>query len=250
MAARPMAAALALFVFLSGPVAQAQTYAVDATYQARLIGIRVGSARIIGTVGDGSYNVRMEGSYRLLGMRGNFAASAQGSVSRNANILPASYVANGSGRTNWAAEVDFEDGHAVRSRVEPVPSPEEEVQRIPLSEKHLRSVFDPLSGILAQILRSSIEENPCQGSIPVFSGAVRFDVVMNARDRNEDGGGWNCVAVYRPIAGHDPRRSQERLGNGVTITFPPAQESKGDSRLPVRIEVPLRVGRLVIERVS
>ncbi|MFC5555369.1 DUF3108 domain-containing protein [Methylobacterium iners] len=220
---------------------------IDASYGARLAGVSVGQGRISGAVTASSYRVSISGRYSLLGFGGTFEAGANGAVAGGSRVVPESYRTTGSGRRTRTTMVTFQGGNAVDARIEPALDAEEKEGRVPLDDSHRRDVVDPLSGLVAQVLRASLGDDPCAGLARVFSGITRFDVSLAPAVSKPDGE-RTCQATYRPIAGHRADGSVAAAGRAITVAYPVARRA-GEARLPSRIEVPLAVGTLVIERV-
>jgi hypothetical protein len=239
-------AALAVAAGLAGPPALAQQ-SLDTRYTARLAGVPIGEARVRGTVAGSSYRMQVSGTYGVLGFRGSFMASAAGAVDGPAAVAPARYEATVEGRRTRRTTLAFAGSRVARAEIEPPLAPDEEAGRVPVRDEHRRGVVDPLSGILAGVLRAS-GGDPCRGLTPVFSGFSRFDVGLRPGETGSDGSRV-CEAIYRPVAGHRADRRVALAGSVIRVVFPPAP-APGGARLPSRIEVPLSVGTLVIDRAT
>jgi hypothetical protein len=165
-------------------------------------------------------------------------------------VIPARYRATGSGRTTRTTDIEFDAGTITRTVLDPPLSVSERSDRVPVSEQQLEGAVDPLSGFVDQILQATRDRDPCQGTVKVFSGLARFDVALGPRGSNRSDGILSCQAVYRPIAGHR-RSDSSTVDRPINIFFPAGATSSDEgARLPTRIEVPLWLGQLVIERSS
>lgn len=83
---------------------------------------------------------------------------------------------------------------------------------VPVKAEHLKSVLDPMSSILA--MTHGTGDDPCDRTIPIFDGKVRFNLVMSAkgeqRIKEEQPSGQPkalkvCKVKYVPLAGHKPK---------------------------------------------
>lgn len=232
--------ALTLLLASAAPAA-----ALDVRYRATVAGIPVGEGRLTGEVGRTSYDVTLAGSSGVAAWTTRFTTRATGAVS-GGRLVPARYVSTSDGRTSRTTTVTFAGGEA-RAVIEPPPDAAMNTGRVPLTDAHRRGVVDPLSGLIAQALAGATEANPCQGLTRGFSGWARFDVSLRPASAAADGT-LTCRVVYQPIAGHRPAAETRPTGEAITVSYGPGAEE--GLRLPRRIEVPLTIGSLVIQRVE
>lgn len=239
----PSRCLLAVMVLLAAPIpAKAQT--IDAVYRATLAGIPIGKGHLTGGLGAGAYTVRLKGEASLLTFSSRFEASSNG-ASNGARIVPARYLLKTEGSATRTIEVNFAGDRAATVSIEPQFNAADREGRLPIELPHLKEVLDPMSAAMTEILRASQSDNPCDGIIHVFTGSTRFDLAMTPGDPVP--GETVCRAVYRPIAGHKPSPSSRPVA--MTIAYPKVAKA-GEPRLPVRFEVPLPVGTIVIRRIS
>jgi hypothetical protein len=232
---------VAVLLFAPTPV-MAET--IDAVYRATLAGIPIGKARLTGGMGEGAYTIRLKGEASLLGFSSRFEASSNG-ASRGSHIVPASYLFKTEGSAARTIEVNFAGDRAARVSIEPQFSAADREGRLPIEVAHLKEVLDPMSAVMTEILRASQSDNPCDGIAHVFTGSMRFDLTFTSGD--PAAGEIVCRAIYRPIAGHKP--SPGNKPPAILIAYPKVAKA-GEPRLPVRFEVPLPVGTVMIRRTS
>jgi hypothetical protein len=232
---------VAVLLFAPTPV-MAET--IDAVYRATLAGIPIGKARLTGGMGEGAYTIRLKGEASLLGFSSRFEASSNG-ASRGSHIVPASYLFKTEGSTTRTIEVNFAGDRAASVSIEPQFSAADREGRLPIEGAHLKEVLDPMSAVMTEILRASQSDNPCEGIAHVFTGNMRFDLTLTSGDPTP--GEIVCRAVYRPIAGHKP--SPGNKPPAILIAYPKVAKA-GEPRLPVRFEVPLPVGTVMIRRTN
>lgn len=231
-----------LLLFATPMPAMAQTF--DAVYRATLAGIPIGKARLTGDVGADAYTIRLKGEASLLSYSSRFEASSNG-ASRGTRLLPASFLFKTEGSAARTIEVSFASDRAASVSIEPQLSAADQKGRLPIEPSHLQEVLDPMSAMMTEILRASQSDNPCEGIAHVFTGNMRFDMTLTSGGPVT--GETVCRAVYRPIAGHKPSSSSKPTA--IVIAYPKAGKV-GEPRLPVRLEIPLPVGTVMIRRIS
>jgi hypothetical protein len=222
--------------------AMAQTF--DAVYRATLAGIPIGKARLTGDAGGDAYTIRLKGEASLLSYSSRFEASSNG-ASRGTRLLPTSFLFKTEGSAARTIEVSFASDRAASVSIEPQLSAADQKGRLPIEPSHLQEVLDPMSAMMTEILRASQSDNPCEGIARVFTGNMRFDMTLTSGGPVT--GETVCRAVYRPIAGHKPSSSSKPTA--IVIAYPKAGKV-GEPRLPVRLEIPLPVGTVMIRRIS
>ena len=226
-------------------VAAQPALALNVLYKATVAGIPVGEGRLTGEVGRTSYDVTLAGSSGVAAWTTRFTTHATGTIA-GGRVQPGRYVSTSQGRTSRTTSISFAGGEA-RATIDPPPDAEMNAGRIPLTDAHRRGVIDPLSGLVAQALAGASEPDPCRGLTRGFSGWARFDVALRPGTTEADGT-LTCRVAYQPIAGHRPAAETRPNGQAITVTFRPAAED--GLRLPARIEVPLTIGSLVIQRME
>jgi hypothetical protein len=159
--------------------------------------------------------------------------------------LPTSYLLRTEGTAARKIEVNFVNDRAATVSIEPQLSAADQDGRLPIELPHLKDVLDPMSAVMTEILRASQSDTPCEGIAHVFTGNMRFDLTLTSGDPVT--GEIVCRAVYRPIAGHKPSSNSKPFA--IVIGYPKAAKV-GEPRLPVRLEIPLPVGTLMIRRLS
>jgi hypothetical protein len=222
--------------------AMAETF--DAVYRATLAGIPIGKARLTGDMAAGAYSIRLNGDASLLGYSSRFDASSNG-ASRGNRIVPTSFLLKTEGSTARTVEVNFAGDRATSVSIEPPLSAADQAGRLPIELPHLKEVLDPMSAMVTEIMRASQSDNRCDGIAHVFTGSMRFDLALMSGDPVS--GEIVCRAIYRPIAGHKPSNSSKPTA--IVIAYPKAGKA-GEPKLPVRVEISLPVGTVMIRRIS
>ena len=229
------------------PVRAANAQNLDAEYSAKIAGISVGEAHVTGILGQASYRIRVVVNYEVLGFSGSFDGAVVGSVINVTGLSPTDYQSSStfkspfSGRWARTTTIVFEKGKIAHYTIEPPLTQPEERYRVPLGDPLKEGVVDPISGIVAQLLRASATQDRCYGTDHVFTGVNSFDLKGTAGARTAAGES-TCLVGFYPVAGHLRKTS----ASFVSIVL--ASRDQTTLKLPDRLEVPLPVGALVVER--
>lgn len=148
--------------------------------------------------------------------------------------------------------VNFDKGRVSNTVLLPPRSPSPKT--VPLTEKHLEGVFDPLTAVMA-MTRGRVE-NPCNQTIPIFDGKQRFDLVLSfsrqqrikeAQPSGEPELAYVCRVRYLPIAGHknDSKMIASIAGNtGIEVVLRPIPSA--NILIPYRVTVPTFLGSVIL----
>jgi hypothetical protein len=130
---------------------------------------------------------------------------------------------------------------------------------VPVKPEHMKSVFDPLSAVLA--LTHAGEGNPCAKTLAIFDGKVRFNLVMSYKGRQkitekkptgQPADLYLCKVKYEPLAGHKPKDFANPWVDygAIEITLRPVPSA--GIYVPYTITVPTTIGAAVMtaERVD
>ena len=120
---------------------------------------------------------------------------------------------------------------------------------VPVEQKHLKGVLDPLTAILA--ISHGSTGNPCARRIPIYDGTQRFDLVLSPKgqvaleDRKSTGQptfGYVCRVRYIPIAGYKPDESTKYMAqnNDIEIILRPLPNA--NIFVPYKITIPTIAG--------
>ncbi|MEQ1652893.1 MAG: DUF3108 domain-containing protein [Hyphomicrobium sp.] len=134
-----------------------------------------------------------------------------------------------------------------------VPAKPPHPEAVPLKPEHFKGALDPMSSILAMTHASGA--NPCDRTIPIFDGKVRFNLVMSAkgeqRIKEEKPSGQPtqlkvCKVTYVPLAGHKPKEFAKPWidYNGMEIALRPVPTA--NVFVPYRITIPTTLGSAVM----
>lgn len=144
--------------------------------------------------------------------------------------------------------------------------PEYNLERFPVSEDDQRATVDPLSAIMFIIQGSAATEaNPCGGTIPIFDGRRRFNIMLEhqadetvstGKDGAYHGEAMKCWIGYKKVAGFKPPKKRRWGKAPVTKSDWPDIDmwiaKLGDENLlvPVRIQSETSFGVFVARAVK
>ena len=182
-----------------------------ATYNVSLIGLPIGVANVNATLTPNSYTIaataKLSGLATLLS-RSRGASAGQGAIVGD-RIVPATFATTAQNATMTRTIRMSIAGNAVTG-VDISPPFEEKPDRIPLSEKDLQGIVDPVGAFVIPAPAKGPIVGPaaCDRTIPVFDGYTRFDITLAyVGQREVSAKGYSgpvavCSARYVPIAGH------------------------------------------------
>jgi hypothetical protein len=130
-------------------------------------------------------------------------------------------------------------------------------EAVPVKPEHLKSVFDPMSSIL--VITHDTGKNPCERTIPIFDGKVRFNLVMSAKgeqrikEAKPSGQPQElkvCKVKYVPIAGHKPKEFAKPWVDydGMEIALRPVPSA--NLFVPYSVTIPTTIGTAVMSAES
>ncbi|MEJ1933238.1 DUF3108 domain-containing protein [Nostoc sp. NIES-2111] len=161
--------AIALLVVASH---DATASAIDAAYEARLTGLKVGDVRLRASVTKSEYVVTAEGSYGLPGFRGIFDARSEGRI-EDGRPVPFAYSLRTEGGQPSLVSISYADGRYATARI--VAAKPSRTDVIAIREEHRIGTLDPLSALL-HLVADPLAAAPCSRSAAVFTGQARLDV--------------------------------------------------------------------------
>ncbi|WP_295557834.1 DUF3108 domain-containing protein [uncultured Hyphomicrobium sp.] len=228
---------------------------VDASYKISLNGFNLGSFHFKSDVGRTHYKLVTDVQISALLGVFKWKGVTQTSGSLEAKTLkPADFRFDyESSIRNGSVAMGFHDDRI--DRVSVVPVTLETADTVPLTQEHLKGVFDPLSAILA--ITHSDATNPCGRKFAIFDGKQRFDLALRYARKEPVTGIPNETAVvcrvkYTPIAGYRPTSETQDLANSNDIEIAFRMVPAAKLMLPQSVAVPTAAGnaRIDLERVN
>lgn len=112
--------------------------------------------------------------------------------------------------------------------------------KIPVTEKHLENVLDPLSAIMALSLDGT--GDPCRRTISVFDGNQRFDLIFTPKRQSSSN--IVCSVRFVPISGHSKGEESSVITGNAEVKL--RRVPKAKIVIPSRITVPTIAGNAVL----
>ena len=166
---------------------------------------------------------------------------------------PSAYKLNFKSKSKVSSVTLGFDKGAVKS-VALVPAKPPHPEAVPVKPEHLKDVFDPMSSILA--ITHADRPEPCNRTIPIFDGKVRFNLCMSAKGRSEASRKTSatgqpkelkvCKVKYVPIAGYKPKDFEKPWVDysGIEIALRPVPSA--NLYVPYRVTIPTTLGSAVM----
>ena len=218
---RSIPAVAALLALACGAQAEPAPAAATATwpksvatvYKLYFNGFEVGSFSFQSESSGKTYTANSKASVSALfgAFKWNGTLSASGSLAA-AGPQPVAYLLNFKTKSKQGlVRLGFDKGAVKTVTVEPKKdwvNPD----IVPVKPDHMKSVFDPMSAILAMTHAGG--GDPCAKTVPIFDGKVRFNLVMSYKGKQKlsekapSGQPSDlvvCKVKYQPIAGHKPK---------------------------------------------
>jgi len=259
--------AVALSVALVAPAQTRIAHASDwpdkvtARYRITFNGLEIGKLRFTSTADAKAYELSANAKFSALLGALKWSGKTQSSgVLRADEPQPAGYAFNFKNNSKrGSVEMTFDRAGVTNATIEPKPRRQSK-KIVPVEEKHLKGVLDPLSAVLA--MSRSGNGDPCDQKLSIFDGRQRFDLVLSPRrqERISDGKsggppvtGYVCHVRYVPIAGHKDKGDD---GGGwvsedkVEVILRPVP--RANILVPYKVTIPTIAGPAVVtsERVE
>ncbi len=211
-------AAMALTALAGAPASAAETAwprSVSTTYRLYFNGFEVGAfafrSESKGKTYKAESNAKVSALFGAFKWNGNI--SATGKLEPD-GPQPSSYAMNFKTKSKEGRiRLGFDKAGVKSVTVEPKKdwvSPE----IVPIKDEHKKSVFDPMSAILAMTHEGG--GDPCAKTVPIFDGKVRFNLIMSYKgkrkleEKTPSGQPKDlvvCKVKYQPLPATSPRTS-------------------------------------------
>jgi hypothetical protein len=264
----------ALFVFLlvicifmsSGVFAEDAgpgTTQIIASYRVYFAGFHFGDVRLTMALKGSEYQMSGEGRFSVLG---GLIYDWRGTTTSSGRIVksgakPSTYTLSYSGG-NKRGDVRISFGGGAVTQVSISPKGHPNPRDIPVIKAQLKSVLDPMTGafLRARPDLPNADLRVCNETIPVFDGALRFDLTLTPKQRtrvqNETPNGYSgfaavCRVKFVPISGYRPDDSAVRYmshTDEIEVWLVPVPATV--FYLPYRISVPTGFGSGLAELTS
>ena len=243
------------------PVPASAQGRVEAHYEATLAGIPVGKGRWAIEIGDDTFSAYAEGA--TAGLLKAFAGG-NGTGASQGRIIGGTLVASGytatmtTSKKSETVRIALSNGNVRDSVIDP--EPPVDADRIPVTDAHKKSVFDPMTGSMLRVPGTAELMSPdsCRTGAGIFDGRLRYDLKLDFKrletvraERGYSGPALVCAIYFTPIAGYIPDRpvirylAQERK---MEIAFVPIAGTR--VLVPFRLTIPTPFGPAMLEATS
>lgn len=253
------AAALSSVPVYAAPAGAAWPHSVSSVYRLYFNGFDVGSFAFQSNSNGKSYSATSKADVSALfgAFKWKGTISATGTLGAS-KPLPSAYQLNFKTKSKAGTiKLGFAPDGVKTVAVEPKKPPHPD--SVPVKPEHMKSVFDPMSAILA--MTHAGEGNPCAKTVPVFDGKARFNLVMSFKGRQkitektasgQPSEVYVCKVKYEPVSGHKPKDFVNPWVDysGIEIALRPVPSA--GVYVPYSITVPTSLGAAVMsaERVD
>ena len=230
--------------------ARAEAVKIYTDYSVSLVGFPVAHANFVTQVDGASY--RISGEMRtsaftdiLSKVRGN--ASVSGTLAADRLLAKDFLVAYSSGKDTHRIEIQFSNGN-VKSATNSPKRTETAEDWVPLSAGDMRTVLDPLSGMVFPA-----GSRVCPRSLPIFDGQSRVTLhlapkgVRPYRTKGFAGDAVVCSIRFEPKSGYRKGSSGiQYLRQLKTMEIWFAKNERGGFYAPVYAKVPTKIGQVIV----
>ena len=251
-----LAGSLAVVAFGAGMAEAADgswPSSVSARYTLAFGGFEVGKYQFQSLSDGKTYTVSSNASVSALfgAFSWKGAIEAKGSVEAGAPH-PAAYQMNFKAKAkDGSVKLKFDKAGVATVTLLPnkPPSPE----AVPVKPEHMKSVFDPMTAILAMTHPQA--GNPCNQTVPIFDGKARFDLQMSLKgeqrltEKKPSGQPANlvvCKVHYVPVAGHKPKDFVNPWVDYSAIEISLRPIPSANVYVPYRVSIPTSLGAAVM----
>jgi hypothetical protein len=229
---------------------------LEARYDATLAGLKLGEGTWIVEAADDRFtavaNGVTTGLARVFG-KGEGTGAARGALKGN-EFRPASYASTvTTGRKTEDIRMTLNGGAVKEIAVTPPLPPSN--ARVPLTEAHMRNVFDPMTAALLRVPGSGdlLAPENCQRQTPVFDGRMRYDLTLafkrheSVKVKGYEGQALVCSVLFVPLAGHAPGRMAIKYlvaQRDMEVWLAPIAGTRVLAPIRMRVPTPLGTGEL------
>lgn len=154
------------------------------------------------------------------------------------------------GKRTRVYDVEYRNGDVAETTIKPAPKRNPETW-IPVSDKDLHSVLDPLSGLIFPA-----DAKICPNRLPIFDGESRLDLVlspMGTKTFTADGFKGEaivCEIRYQPKSGYKRGRDDIEYLKKTPMEIWFAKSPGANVYAPVYARIPTRIGQLYVTAVK
>lgn len=231
---------------------------LEARYTATLAGLTIGDGSWMIDISDTQYTASAAGGTAGL-LRaftsGQGTTTARGTYNAGkpqSSIYAATITTR---KKNDEVRLTIANGSVKDFKVDP--PPDDNPDRVPLTEAQQRGVLDPMTASLMRVAGNGdlLVPESCQRKLAVFDGRLRYDLQFAYKrmetvkaDKGYAGPALVCSVAFSPVAGHDPTRTAIKYLTklrDIEIWLAPIAGTR--VLVPFRIQGPTPVGQAVVE---
>jgi Protein of unknown function (DUF3108) len=246
---------LALFGLSASALAQGH---LEARYSATIASIPIGSGTWTIDIGDNQYAATATGTTGGLlraftSGQGNSSARATLAGGRVTSSIYASTITTR--KKSDTTRITISSGNVKDFSVDP--PPENDPERVPVTEAHQRGVLDPMTSLFVRVPGSGelLSPEACQHTLAVFDGRLRYDLQLAFKrmDKVKASKGYAgpvvvCATYFVPVAGYIPSRSAIKYmtqQRDIEVWLAPIAGTR--VLVPYRMQGPTPIGQAVLE---
>lgn len=256
-AARPISVCVAAVgLWAAGAGAAVAQGRLEAHYDATLAGLKLGQGTWIVEAADDRFTATASGVTtglaRVFG-KGEGTSVARGAVKGN-EFQPASYASTvTTGRKTEDIRITLNGGTVKDVAVTPPLPPS--TTRVPVTEAHIRNVFDPMTAALVRVSGNGdlLAQENCQRHAAIFDGRMRYDLNLafkrheSVKVKGYEGQALVCSVLFAPLAGHVPGRAAIKYlvaQRDMEVWLAPIAGTRVLAPIRMRMPTPLGTGEL------
>lgn len=237
-------------LLVSAPVATPAAQRQHRTeYSIRLAGFPVATASFRSEFTGSRYSI--SGRMHSAGLADIFArtegtTSVSGVVARDKLRATRYSVSYQSGKRSRDIDVKFRNGNVVDAKMKPLRRRSE--NWIPVSPRDMRSVVDPISGLIFPA-----DAEICPKTLPIFDGESRMDIKLSAKGTRRfstegfEGDAIVCGIRFIPKSGYRKgRHDVEYLRSLTTMEIWFAKAETVNVYAPVFVRIPTKLGPVTV----
>jgi hypothetical protein len=247
-----------LLPFLAAPHGAHAQGRLEAQYEASLAGIVVGKGAWTIEISEDQYVASAYGGTSGL-LKSISNSSGTGSVQGrvvSGTLVPSNYQASTStSKKSETIHITLVNGNVKEFGIDPTPPVDPD--RIPVTDAHKKSVFDPMTGSLLRVPGNGDPVSPeaCRGSTAVFDARMRYELRLDFKrmetvkaEKGYYGPAVVCAIYFVPIAGYIPDRPVIKYltaQRNMEITLAPVAGTR--YLVPFRLVIPTPLGTAMLQ---
>jgi hypothetical protein len=237
---------------LSAAAAVEPTRTFSAEYSVSFYGLTVARSNVVSRVGGNRYVIK--GTVESAGLGSFFSDTKARTIATghfdDSGVKPDVYsVSYTYGKRAKQTALRFAKGNVIKVANSP-PLPKRPPDWVPLGDRDLRSVFDPLSAVLVP---AKDARSVCSRTLKAFDGEIRANLTMSYVNTGQESIGGDtrevvtCAGHFRPVAGYRRgNKSLQYLTNQSRIMLKFAELGQTGIYAPIQASVSTKVGTVSI----